>query len=375
MLAVALAGCGDNASPSIARDPSVNEVIGTSRLRVSGEQAGSGSSAQQPGIEAWAGGYSIYQPAASVAYDPQGSGAGVTSFLQGAVSWAGTDVPLTPTQRSRSQAVCGGRRAIDLPVFVSPVAFVYNIPRLGKAHIRFSAGLLADLLAGRVGWWDDARLLAQNPTLRGRIPHLRVTPVWRSDQSGTTQIVSAYLAAAAPGKWPAGAGKTWPYAAGQGAKGTAGVSSTVSQAQGTIGYVDLSQVGSLGTIALLQGGRPVLPTAHGASAFVTAAADKLAGSASSDADLTLSPDYASRSSAVYPVTQMSYLITCPAFSSKATRQFVGSWVYYIASAQAQDLSAQVAGSVPLPRSLARRIQAVGRSIMDGAEQTSTGEGQ
>jgi phosphate transport system substrate-binding protein len=106
LLVPVLAGCGDNTPPSLPVSASMRRVIGTDALRVTGEHAGIGSSAQQASMEAWAAGYGQYQPQAVVAYDPQGSGAGVTAFLQGAVSWAGTDIPLTPAQRSRSTAVC-----------------------------------------------------------------------------------------------------------------------------------------------------------------------------------------------------------------------------------------------------------------------------
>lgn len=391
----ALSGCGDNIPPDLPVDSATARVIGTTALTVTGEQAGSGSSAQQASIEAWAAGYSRYQPQAVIAYDPQGSGAGVTSFLQGAVGWAGTDVPLTASQRSRSKSVCSGAQAVDLPVFVSPVALVYNIDGLNGSHIRLSAALAADIFAGRIVWWDDARIAAANPALKNRLPHLRITPVWRSDQSGTSQIVSTYLAAAAPGRWPKDAGKTWPSTAGQGAKGTAGVATVVSQAQGTIGYVEAAQAGSLGTAALLQGSTPVLPGRKGASAFVTKAAWKVTGtdsgataqknagrsggktrgksegktasrSSSAIRDLTLSPDYADTSSDVYPLTQISYLVACPAYPDAGRQRFVGSWLYYIASQAAQELSAQVAGSAPLPEALSRQIQTDGRALLAAA---------
>ncbi len=377
LLVPVLAGCGDNTPPSLPVSASMRRVIGTNALRVTGEHAGIGSSAQQASMEAWAAGYGQYQPQAVVAYDPQGSGAGATAFLQGAVSWAGTDIPLTSAQRSRSTSVCGGRKAVDLPVFVSPIAFVFHIDGLRGAHISLSAALIAQIFSGRITWWDDARIVRANPALASKLPHLRITPVWRSDQSGTSQIVSSYLAAAAPGQWTTDTGKTWPYAVGQGAKGTAGVATTVSQAQGTIGYVEKAQTGSLGTVALLQGSTPVLPEQAGASAFVSKAVRGLGtGSASSaDAsakvtDLTLSPDYADTSADVYPLTQVSYLVTCPAGASSVSasaRGFIGSWLYYIASRQAQDLSAQVAGSVPLPRTLGSRIQQMGRTMLKEVE--------
>lgn len=360
----ALTACGDNAPLAIPTDPSLEREIGTSSLHVTGEQAGMGSSAQQAAIEAWSAGYGRYQPDATIAYDPQGSGAGVTAFLQGAVAWAGTDIPLTSAQRDASRSVCRGRKAVDLPVFVSPVAFVYNLPGLNTAHVSLSPDLIAQVFSGRIAWWDDARIRAANPSLAARLPHERVTPVWRSDKSGTSQIVGEYLHAAAPRAWPYAVGKAWPVSVGQGAKGVAGVSSTVSQAPGTIGYVDLAQAGSFGVIAVLQEDKPVPPSVPASAAAVRRAVARRGRSSSPVPDLALSLDYSDTSPSVYPVTQVSYLVACPAYGNAATQRFVGSWLVYVSSSQAQELSAQVAGSVPLPQGLAGRIGGVGRRLLE-----------
>lgn len=369
LLVPMLVGCGDNALPPIPEDPTLSQVIGTSALKVTGEHAGIGSSAQQAAIEAWAAGYSHYQPQATVAYDPQGSGAGVTSFLQGAVLWAGTDVALTTRQRSQSTRVCAGKQAVDFPVYISPIAFVYNLPSLNSAHLTLSASLIADIFAGRIVWWDDARIAALNSKISSRLPHTRITPLWRSDKSGTSQIVSTYLHAAAPESWPYTPGKVWPVTAGQGAKGTAGISSAAQQAVGTFGYVDSEQAGDLGVVAILQDGASVLPSKQASAEFAVAALKRSVKSKMTSAsgspirDLTLSADYADTSAKVYPVTQMSYLVTCPAFADRTTQQFVGSWLVYISSPQAQELSAQVAGSVPLPRELGEQIGQAGRWML------------
>lgn len=369
LLLPVLSGCGDNAPPPIPDDPAVSHVIGTSTLNLQGEHAGIGSSAQQAAIEAWAAGYSHYQPHVTVAYDPQGSGAGVTSFLQGAVSWAGTDVALTADQRSQSTRVCGGEKAVDFPVYISPIAFVYNLPGLNSAHITLSAGLIADIFTGSVLWWDDPQITALNPKISSKLPHTRITSLWRSDKSGTSQIVSTYLHSAAPKSWPYTPGKVWPVTVGQGAKGTAGVSSAAQQAVGTFGYVDSEQAGDLGVVAILQDGASVLPSKQASAEFAVAALKRSVKSKMTSAsgspirDLTLSADYADTSAKVYPVTQMSYLVTCPAFADRATQQFVGSWLVYISSPQAQELSAQVAGSVPLPRELGEQIGQAGRWML------------
>lgn len=380
LLVSLLSGCGDNASLHLPYDSALGRVIGQKALTVTGEHAGSGSSTQQAANEAWIAGYENYQPKATLAYDPQGSGAGVTSFLQGAVSWAGSDIPLTSSQRARSKAVCGGEQAVDFPIYISPIAFIYHLDGLKSASLHLSAPMLADIFSGKMTWWDDARISAMNPHLKARLPHLQITPVWRSDQSGTSQIVSSYLSTAAPRKWPSSTGKVWPYTAGQGAKGTAGVSSAISQAQGTIGYVDYAQIGSAGTVSLLQGSTAVPPSKKASAAFIRHALKRSATirnttsqtATNKISDMALDLDYSNTSQDVYPLTQVSYLVTCPTFANASTRAFMGSWLYYVASQQAQQLSATVAGTVEIPRSLGSAIQRAGL-IMLGKEASDTSD--
>lgn len=86
--------------------------------------------------------------------------------------------------------------------------------------------------------------------------------------------------------------------------------------------------------------------------------------------MALDLDYSDTSEDVYPLTQVSYLVTCPTFANALTRTFMGSWLYYVASQQAQQLSATVAGTVEIPRSLGSAIQRAGL-IMPGKEASET----
>ena len=88
------------------------------------------------------------------------------------------------------------------------------------------------------------------------LPDLEITPVHRSDESGTTENFVEYLSAAAGTVWTDEVSGDWPAGlpvAGEAAQGTSGVVEAVSSGNGTIGYADASRAGDLGTIAVKVG--------------------------------------------------------------------------------------------------------------------------
>ena len=84
-----LAACGDNVAATT--DSTSTKDLSS---QISGDYAGAGASSQQAAVEAWIAGFKGSNPDAKIAYNPSGSGAGVTTFLQGATAWAGSDKAL-----------------------------------------------------------------------------------------------------------------------------------------------------------------------------------------------------------------------------------------------------------------------------------------
>lgn len=367
-LVVLASACGDNVPLNMESDPTLAADIGQQSLQLSGQFAGSGSSAQKAAVEAWIAGYNVYQPSVDIAYDPSGSGAGVNSFLQGATVWAGSDKPLTQRQRETSRQVCEGEEAIDLPVYISPLAVIYNLDGLNDEHLVMTAEVIANIFNGTITRWNDSRIAELNPDLADKLPDTAITPVWRSDKSGTTNSFQQYLSQAAPSAWTSEPQETWPNNVGQGAKGTAGIVSAVGQAQGTIGYADAAQSGDLGTVAVSmdagEGTRVgVAPDSQKAANLV---AEALAKVGEGD-DITLDLDYSKDSDTLYPITQVSYSIVCPTYAQKRDAQFVGSWLEFQASEQGQELAASNAGSAVLPTELRDRITAVAQRLMEAGK--------
>lgn len=347
-ISVGLAACGDN--QSVSQHNSQGQVETESGHMV-GEFAGSGASSQQSANEAWIADFQYRHTGARISYDPAGSGAGVTAFLNGSVIWAGTDEPLSDDQVEQSKSVCAGSSAFELPVYVTPIALAYNLPQAGlnnpNRHLNMDPVTIAQIFQGQITRWNDRRLAELNPDVE--LPDLAITVIHRSDKSGTTKSLLKYMEASAGPAWPYQAGQNWPNDIGQGAKGTAGLVMTLTQAEGTFGYADVAQTSGLGTVAVRVGSSYVPATEQTAAAMLEHKVTFKPQQANSLRKV-LDVDYRTNKAGTYPILLISYDVVCKAYRHDANGKkadFVKSWLTYLESDSGQQQSASNAGSVPL----------------------------
>jgi phosphate transport system substrate-binding protein len=343
----ALAACGDNTVPADSSNASKGKSSG-----VSGEFHGAGASSQQGAVEAWIATYQGTNRHTKIAYNPSGSGAGVSTFVTGAIAWAGTDAPLSDQQIEQSKSVCKSGSAFDVPVYVSPIAVTFNLKGIsgqGK-HLNMDAGTVAGVFDGKITQWNDEAIKAQNPKVN--LPPTPITVVHRSDKSGTTNNFTSYLKAAAPNDWPYEAQENWPNEVGQAAKGTDGIISSIGQADGTIGYADEAKVGDFGTVAVKVGSDYVAPSAQAAAKTVNTS--PLRAMPKGSKRVVVDVDYATTTAGNYPVVSSSYAVACPAYKDAKTGAFVRDWLDYILSNKGQKVAAENTGSAPLGGTLTQK---------------------
>jgi phosphate transport system substrate-binding protein len=350
VMMASLAACGDNTSSTAEGTSSSSAAV-----QISGEFAGAGASSQQSAVEAWQAGFEAKQPDAKISYDPSGSGAGVTTFLTGSTVWAGSDAALTSDQVTQSKSVCASGTAFDVPVYISPIAIVYNLKSAGlngsSKHVNLDGETIAKIFDGKITKWNDDAIKTQNPDID--LPDLAITVVHRSDKSGTTKNFLSYVKDTAGSAWPYDVEETWPNQVGQGAKGTSGVISTVTQAEGTIGYADASQVGTLGSAAVKVGTKYVAYSADAAAKVVDASPkDDTATQANR---VVIKLDHNTTEDGAYPVVLVSYDIACPAYKDTKNAEFAKQWLTYVVSEEGQKTAAQTAGSAPMSASLRAEV--------------------
>jgi phosphate transport system substrate-binding protein len=338
VLVLALSGC----AAGNATDDSGDSGSGS----LSGTLNGGGSSAQESAQGAWRAGFQSANDGVTVNYDPVGSGTGRENFISGAYTFAGSDSALSTDEGELDKATeaCGGESPIEVPAYVSPIAVVYNLD--GVDSLQLSAPVVAEIFDGKITKWNDPLIADQNPD--ADLPDTTITPVHRSDDSGTTSNFTDYLEKAAEGKWTYPHDGVWPIKGGESGDGTSGLVAAVKGGAGTIGYADESQVGDLGVAALKVGSDYNMPTAEGA-AQVLAESPRTEGR---DAvDMAIDVDRTATDAGAYPLMLTSYLIACQTYDKAADADLVKGYLSYVVSEEGQQAAADQAGSAPLDSSL------------------------
>ncbi|HEX4428821.1 MAG TPA: phosphate ABC transporter substrate-binding protein PstS [Frankiaceae bacterium] len=356
---LAVAACGSSSkgsttspsssAPASSAASSTGTTTGGITCNGSGTLTSSGSTAQQNAISAWAKAYQAACKGAVINYGGGGSGKGVTDFTAGTDDFAGSDFPLTTSQKSDADKVCSGGEAVDLPMAPGGIAISYNLS--GVSSLNLSAGTIAKIFSGKITTWDDAAIKADNPGVT--LPSTTIQTFHRSDSSGTTYNFTNYLTNVAKSDWTYQFGKTWSAPGGQGAKGSAGVAQGVKSTSGGIGYFETS-FATQGGLSIAKvgdaGGKFVEDTAANVTAFLSKAT--VAGSGD---DLALKFDYTSADGSAYPISLVTYEITCTKGGKQAG--LVKSFLSYTSSTTGQAVL-PTAGYVQLPDNIVSQVQGV-----------------
>jgi len=193
---------------------------------------GAGATFPNPIYSKWFSEYNKLHSNVEINYQPIGSGGGIRQITNQTVFFGASDGPMTNEQL---QAAPG--KLLHIPTVLGAVVPVYNIPGV-SAELKFTGAVLADIYLGKITKWNDPAIATLNAGVR--LPGTDITVVHRSDGSGTTYIFVDYLSKVSPG-WKSKVGVAtsvrWP--AGVGGKGNEGVAGLVTQAPGSIGYVEL----------------------------------------------------------------------------------------------------------------------------------------
>lgn len=164
----------------------------------------------------------------TVSYGGIGSGGGVRNLKDGIVDFAGSDAFLSDKEMSEMDPV------VHIPTCMGAVVLAYNLPDVVKLNL--SGDVIADIYAGKITDWNDARLQELNPDVK--LPAKKIILAYRSDGSGTTFVFTDYLSKVSENwKNTYGSGKTVDFPVGQAAKGNPGVAGIIAQTPYSLGYI------------------------------------------------------------------------------------------------------------------------------------------
>ena len=271
----------------------------------------------------------------AVAYGGIGSGGGVRNLRDKIVDFAGSDAFLSEKEMADMPSV------IHVPTCMGAVVLAYNLE--GVNELNLSGEVIANIFAGEIKMWNDARIAALNPG--ATLPAEAIIPVFRSDGSGTTFVFTDYLTKVSPmWKEKFGAGKSVNFPSGQAAKGNPGVAGVIKQTKNAIGYVG-SEYAFAQKIpyATLQNqrGEFVAPTAASISA---------AASGTIPADTRCSITNADAAGA-YPISTFTWMIIYKEqnYSNRSKDQAIATLdlLQYILSDETQNITSEV-HYAPLP---------------------------
>ena len=320
-VAITMASCGGNSTNKGAREPQ--------------ELSGAGATFPLPFYNV------VFEQFGQVngdfvAYGGIGSGGGVRNLRDKIVDFAASDAFLSEKEMEEIK-----NPVIHVPTCMGAVVLAYNLD--GVETLNLSGDVIADIFAGEIKMWNDARLVALNPDVA--LPSEAIIPVFRSDGSGTTFVFTDYLTKVSPmWKEKFGAGKSVNFPSGQAAKGNPVVAGVIAQTKNSIGYVGseyaFAQKIPYARIAN-QRGELVEPTATSISAAASGEipADTRCSITNSDAE------------GAYPISTFTWMIIYKeqSYAKRSKEQAMATLdlLHYILSDEAQGITSEV-HYAPLP---------------------------
>ena len=289
------------------------------------------------------------------------------------------------------------RRAslIHIPLVAAPIAVLYNFPTT-KKPLQLSAATIAGIFGGTITRWNDPAIVADNnktttvtiykkdrsgnplkdasgklvvlrtQTINGNftLPDQKITVVYRSDSSGTTENFTNYLNKSAASVWtkaknkvfkdsfPGNINSTDNLGRVVGASSSTGVSQLAGKTPYSITYAEVNYAAAnkLKIANVINpAGNVVAPDSVGTSAFLA--------SATQDANGWLTYDYATKEPGAYPLGIISYMLADTNYKDKTKAAAVKSIATFIlSSACSKDVGTKLGFSV-IDGALLKKAQA------------------
>jgi phosphate transport system substrate-binding protein len=317
---------------------------------------GAGATFPYPLYSKWFADYAA-SSGVKINYQSIGSGGGIRQLSEGTVDFGASDSPMKDDEIAKAKGP-----VMHFPTVLGAVAVTYNLPEVTTA-LKLSGPVLADIFAGRIMKWNDAKIASLNAGVK--LPANDVLVVHRSDGSGTTFVFTDYLSTVSPA-WSSGPGRgkevSWPV--GLGGKGNDGVAGQVKQTPGAIGYVELAYAkqnklpyASIRNAA----GNFVAPSPDGMTAAAAGVAEKLPA----NTDYRLSIVNAAGANA-YPISSFTWILVyqqqTDSVKGRKLKDFM-KWALTEGEKEAAALD-----YAPLPASMGSRLVARIDSIKVGTTQ-------
>ncbi len=353
LLAVAVAACVLLGSPGPA--------LATPYAAIEG----SGSTWSQVILQQWIA--DVSSSGMQVTYSGSGSSQGRKDFANGVTDFGISEIPYQGVDPVTHQSDASKRSYAYLPIVAGGTAFTYQVKVAGKpvTNLRLSGQTLAKIFTNQITNWNDPAITKDN---NGHaLPSLPITPVVRSDGSGTTAQFTRYLDTMYPSIWrpyngQAGLTSQFPRKGRQiAASGSDQVMNTIKGAagNGTIGYIEYSYALNAHYPVVYvenKAGYYVQPTQYNVAVALTKAQINQNKGSLDYLTQNLDGVYRDADARAYPISSYSYMIIPTGTSdqrmnSAAKRRTLADFLSY--SLCAGQTKAGPYGYSPLPLNLVK----------------------
>jgi phosphate transport system substrate-binding protein len=303
---------------------------------------GAGATFPYPLYSKWFSEYNKTFPDIKINYQSVGSGAGIQQLISKTVDFGASDAPMKDDELKAA-----GSPVVHIPTVLGAVVLSYNITGV-TSSIKLSSDLIADMYLGKIKKWNDPKIAAENPGVK--FPDLFVSPIYRSDGSGTTSVFTDYLAKVSP-EWSqkVGAGKSVKWPAGLGGKGNEGVAGVLKQTPGSIGYIE--------QVYALTNKLPMAAVKNAAGKYSTPSIESVSAAAEGNLknmpeDFRISITNAPGANS-YPISSFTYILVYKKLNDKSGKDFVAflKWSMEKGQGYAKDMA-----YAPLPKSLVKKVE-------------------
>lgn len=350
VVAIAMAACSGQ---KIGDGPSTGNPQNTGTVLLQG----SGSTFAKPIMDKWSSEFGKLNPGVRIDYQSTGSGAGIKAIQNRTSDFGASDAAMTDDE---IKAATSGE-IVHIPVVLGAVVLTYNLKEVAQP-LRLTSEVISDIFLGKIKKWDDERIRMENPGVA--LPSADITPVFRADGSGTSDVFTDFLSKTVP-EWKEKVGRTknpqLPQGVGIGGKGNEGVMGQVRNTPNTIGYVELTfaKANNLPTALIRNStGNYIAPSSETVSKAAEGMSDKM------PADLRYEITNAEGADA-YPISGIVYVLAYKEQGDAAKGKALADYLWWVTHDGAKHVT-ELHYS-PLPSKLVEKVEAKIKMLSTGGK--------
>ena len=329
---------------------------------------GAGSTWSQIAVDQWRA--DVNRFGIKINYQGVGSSAGRQFYINDQTDFAVSEIPFEANEKDALRQK--GKSFIYMPILAGGTSLMYNLRNAAGQKVtslQLSSNTIAKIFTRVITDWNHPQITADNGG--NALPSKEITPVARSDGSGTSAQFTAYLWKREREVWcefaekrgvnPCSYTSNYPQAPGivhqSGSDGVANYVHSESTGPGAITYVETGYA--------LQRGRPVAAVKNASGAYVrpTSLAVSTAlekATLNSDRTQNLDAVYVNPNPKTYPISSYSYMIAQTKGFPTNKGEVLGKFILYFAC-EGQRKADQL-GYSPLPKNLVQTVFEAERQI-------------